>query len=151
MAGGVEGSAVVDRRDHCLLPGPAEARHPSAVAAAERCHDSRVLDGNQLVSRPAATQQHLACGAEPAWITAYICGTSVKLLGNCQSWQASLSCNASHKCSAYKGWWDHLGFPHQAHDSKELLLCGGRATIRLYRDTVTARRLVVMQHSQACL
>ena len=42
-----------------------------AVAAAERCHDSCVLDGNQPVSRPAATQQHLACGAEPAWTTAY--------------------------------------------------------------------------------
>ena len=74
---------------------PAEAQHPSAVAAEERCHDSRVLDGNQPVSRPAATQQHLACGAKPEWTTAYSCGTLVQLLGNCQSCHAGPSCTAS--------------------------------------------------------
>ena len=83
VADGVEGSAVVYKR------------HPSAVSAAERCRDSRILDGNQPVFR--------------------------------------------------------LGATHQAHDSEERLTCGGRVTIRLYGDTVTARRLVVVQHSQACL
>ena len=45
----------------------------------------------------------------------------------------------------------NLCLPHQAQYSEELLLCGWLSTIRLYGDTVPARRLVVVQHSQACL
>ena len=147
MADGVEGSAVVYKRDHCLLLGPKHGIHQQSqqqnvvTTTAFSTETSMCLGQPRLDSIPHAVQhqhgQQLIAVAHES-----NCSVIAKVVP-----RAFLV--KHHENSAYKGWWDHLGFPRQTHDSEELLLCGGRVTIRLYGDTVTARRLVVMQLSQA--
>ena len=149
MADGVEGSAVVDKRDHRLLPGPKHGIHQQSQQQ------------NVVTTTAFSTETSLCLGQPRLNSISHVVQNQHGQQLIAVAHQSNCSVIAKvvprallvkhHKCSAYKGWWDHLGFPYQAHDSKELLLCGGRATIRLYRDTVTTRRLVVVQHPQASL
>ena len=147
---GVEGSAVVYKRDHCLIPDPKHGIHQQsqqqnviATAASVSTETSLCLGQPRLNSISHAVQnQH---GQQLIAVAHYSnCSVSDKVVP-----RALLV--RHHTSSAFKGWWDDLGLLHQAYDSEELLFCGRRATIHLYGDTVIARRLVVVQHSQACL
>ena len=127
VADGVEGSTVVYKRDHRLLPGPKHGIHQQSqqqnvvTTTAFSTETSLCLGQPRLNSIPHAVQhqhgQQLIAVAHES-----TCSVITKVVP-----RALLV--KHHESPTYKGWWNHLSLPHQAHDSEELLLCGCRAAL----------------------